>query len=155
MQYHDMTAAGVAALHAEVAALKAARPAKIKALAAAAALGDRSENADYTTAKRELRQLEGRLRYLDKLIRYAQVVTPDASPAADIGKWVTVAFDDGTTEQYRLVGPHEASLAPANLASDSPLGRALMHQTPGATVTVQAPACAYAVTLMTVAGDMV
>ncbi|MBF5067291.1 transcription elongation factor GreA, partial [Salmonella enterica subsp. enterica serovar Istanbul] len=66
--------------------------------AEAAALGDRSENAEYSAAKRELRQLEGRLRYLDKLIRYAKVTTPAAANLADIGNWVTLKFDDDQDE---------------------------------------------------------
>ena len=85
--YHEITPAGLANLKQEVADLKAIRPAKIKNLAEAAALGDRSENAEYSAAKRELRQLEGRLRYLDKLIRYAKVTTPAAANLADIGNW--------------------------------------------------------------------
>ena len=67
--YHEITPTGLANLKQEVEDLKTIRPAKIKNLADAAALGDRSENAEYSAAKRELRQLEGRLRYLDKLIR--------------------------------------------------------------------------------------
>ena len=104
--YHEITPAGLANLKQEVADLKAIRPAKIKHLAEAAALGDRSENAEYSAAKRELRQLEGRLRYLDKLIRYAKVTTPAAANLADIGNWVTLEFDDDQDEDtYELVGP--------------------------------------------------
>ena len=82
--YHEITPTGLANLKQEVEDLKTIRPAKIKNLADAAALGDRSENAEYSAAKRELRQLEGRLRYLDKLIRYAKVTHPAASDIADI-----------------------------------------------------------------------
>ncbi|WP_179396193.1 transcription elongation factor GreA [Lacticaseibacillus absianus] len=156
MQYHTITAAGLQTLKDEVTALQQARPAKIAALAAAAALGDRSENADYTAAKRDLRQLEGRLRYLDRLIRYAEVVPPTDQAIVALGQWVTVRFDDEpASETYHLVGPHEASMAAANLASDSPLGHALMAHGVGDTVTVQAPSGAYPVTIMGIRSDMV
>lgn len=90
--YHEITPTGLANLKQEVEDLKTIRPAKIKNLADAAALGDRSENAEYSAAKRELRQLEGRLRYLDKLIRYAKVTHPAASDIADIGNRITLKF---------------------------------------------------------------
>ncbi len=152
MQYHEMTADGLKTLKAEVVLLQAERPRRIQALAAARALGDLSENADYSAAKRDLRHLESRLRYLDKVIRYAQVVSTTPTAIADIGKKVTVRFDDDDdTATYRLVGPHEASMRPDNLAINSPLGRAINGQRVGATVTVTAPSGDYAVTLIKLA----
>ena len=120
--YHEITPAGLANLKQEVADLKAIRPAKIKNLAEAAALGDRSENAEYSAAKRELRQLEGRLRYLDKLIRYAKVTTPAAANLAAIGNWVTLAFDDDQAEDtHELGGPAEGGKGAAKLAIHPPM----------------------------------
>ena len=135
--YHEITPAGLANLKQEVADLKAIRPAKIKNLAEAAALGDRSENAEYSAAKRELRQLEGRLRYLDKLIRYAKVTTPAAANLADIGNWVTLEFDDDQDEDtYELLGPAEAGMGAAKVAIYSPLREAGRRQIVGGTGTV-------------------
>ena len=149
--YHEITPAGLANLKQEVADLKAIRPAKIKNLAEAAALGDRSENAEYSAAKRELRQLDGRLRYLDKLIRYAKVTTPAAANLADIGNWVTLEFDDDQDEDtYELVGPAEAGMGAAKLAINSPLGAAVRRHHVGDKVTVTAPSGTYQVTVMAI-----
>jgi transcription elongation factor GreA len=150
VNYHPITPAGLAALQAQVVALQRERPAKIAQLAAAAALGDRSENADYSAAKRDLRHLESRLRYLDKLIRYAQVIPAPTGEQVAIGTRVTIAFAPDDRETYRVVGPKEAGLAPDNLAADSPLGAALLGQRTGATVTVQAPAGRYPVTVVAI-----
>ncbi|KRM71773.1 transcription elongation factor GreA [Lacticaseibacillus brantae] len=148
MQYHPITAHGLAALKQEIVTLTAQRPDKIAALVAARALGDLSENAEYSAAKRDLRHLESRLRYLDKLIRYAQVVPEPTGANAAIGTDVTLVFlAEGETETYHLVGPAEARLNPDNLASDSPLGAAVLNQAPGQVVTVAAPNGEYTVRL--------
>ena len=144
--YFPITQAGRDHLQAEVAQLKHDRPQYIQRLAAAAALGDRSENA----AKRDLRQLEGRLRYLDKLLRYGQLVPAPTGDVAAIGTTITVSFGPGDEDTYRLVGPVEASMAPSNLASDSPLGQALLEHATGDTVVVHAPAGDYSVTIIAV-----
>ncbi len=93
--YFPITQAGRDHLQAEVEQLKHDRPQYIQRLAAAAALGDRSENAEYSAAKRDLRQLEGRLRYLDKLLRYGQPVPAPAGDVAAIGTTITVSFGPG------------------------------------------------------------
>ncbi|WP_461214028.1 transcription elongation factor GreA [Lacticaseibacillus sp. GG6-2] len=151
MQYHPITKAGVAAFAAEIEALKSQRPTRIHRLAAAAALGDRSENAEYSAAKRDLRQLEGRMRYLDKLIRYAQIVPTPKGDAVEIGTTVTLQFGPDDTDVYDVVGPKESGLAETNLASDSPLGAAILHHHEGDSVTVVAPAGNYQVTVLTIA----
>ena len=74
--FNKMTPAGYKAIEQEIKDLKASRPEKIKILAAAAALGDRSENTEYSSAKRDLGHLESRLRYLHKQLQYADVVLP-------------------------------------------------------------------------------
>jgi len=146
MQYHPITAHGLATLKQDVVTLTSQRPDKIAALVAARALGDLSENAEYSAAKRDLRHLESRLRYLDKLIRYAQVVPTPTGASVAIGTDVTLTFvAEGETDTYHLVGPAEARFAEDNLASDSPLGAAVLDQAPGQEVTVEAPNGEYAV----------
>lgn len=147
MEYHPITPAGVAAFKAEIEALKQERPTRIHRLAAAAALGDRSENAEYSAAKRDLRQLEGRMRYLDKVIRYGEVVPqPDGTKVA-IGTTVKLDFGDGDVATYHVVGPKEGGLSEDNLTSDSPLGQAVLNAPLHAVVQVQAPAGTYSVTV--------
>ncbi|QFQ90124.1 transcription elongation factor GreA [Lacticaseibacillus manihotivorans] len=147
MQYHPITKAGVQAFADEIEQLKKERPTRIKRLAEAAALGDRSENAEYSAAKRDLRQLESRMRYLDKLIRYAEIVPTPTGDTAEIGTQVTIEFGPADDDTYALVGPKESGQAETNLASDSPLGSAILHHRVGDAVSVTAPAGSYQVTL--------
>ena len=74
--YQEMTAAGYRQIEDQIEALKKQRPEKIARLKAARALGDLSENTEYSTAKRDLRHLESRLRYLNKQLTYAKIITP-------------------------------------------------------------------------------
>lgn len=147
MQYHPITKAGVQAFADEIEQLKKERPTRIKRLAEAAALGDRSENAEYSAAKRDLRQLESRMRYLDKLIRYAEIVPTPTGDTAEIGTQVTIEFGPDDDDTYALVGPKESGQSETNLASDSPLGSAILHHHVGDVVAVTAPAGSYQVTL--------
>lgn len=151
MQYHPITKAGVQAFADEIESLKKQRPARIKRLAEAAALGDRSENAEYSAAKRDLRQLESRMRYLDKLIRYAQIVPTPTGDTAEIGTLLTISFGPDDEDVYALVGPKESGQSETNLASDSPLGAAVLHHKVGDVVSVSVPAGNYQVTLTKIA----
>ncbi|WP_462399089.1 transcription elongation factor GreA [Lacticaseibacillus pantheris] len=151
MDYFDITPNGIHHLHTEIERLKAARPALIARVAAAAALGDRSENAEYTESKRELRHLESQMRYMDKQTRYGEVVTPVDDDEATLGKTVELLFDDDEEpETYQLVGPAEADFAPNNLTSASPLGQAILHHHVGDSCTVAAPNGEYVVKLVAV-----
>lgn len=149
MEYFDITPQGMVWLKAEIERCKAKRPALIKRVAAAAALGDRSENAEYTESKRELRHLESRMRYLDKETRYGEQVTVADDGVATLGKTVTVRFSDEAddVDTYNLVGPAEAEISEANLTSVSPLGAAIMGHKVGDTCAVTAPAGTYSVTI--------
>lgn len=127
--YQKMTPAGYQQIKDQIAALQKDRPEKIASLKATRALGDLSENTEYSTAKRDLRHVESRLRYLNKQITYAQVIENLQSDTIDLGSTVTIEFDDDHSEAtYIVVGTHEADLAQSKLAFDSPLGQALMGQ---------------------------
>ena len=149
--FQKMTPAGYAALEEQIATLKAKRPTQVARLKAARALGDLSENTEYSSAKRDLRHLDSRLRYLDKQLKYAQIVTPRTDGAIDLGNWVTLEFlDDHSQVTYQLVGRQEADLHQQKLAFDSPLGQALSHHQAGEVVTVTAPASTYQVKILNV-----
>lgn len=146
--YQKMTPTGYQQIKDQIAALQKERPTRIARLKAARALGDLSENTEYSTAKRELRHLESRLRYLNKQITYAQVIKNDQSDQIDLGSTVTIEFDDDHSQAtYIVVGKHEADLAQNKLAFDSPLGQVLMGQSAGSTVAVQSPNGSYNVTI--------
>ncbi|KRN28597.1 transcription elongation factor GreA [Lactobacillus selangorensis] len=146
-----MTANGKKQIEDEITALQQKRPALVKRLAAAAALGDRSENAEYSTSKHDLRQLDSRVHYLKKQLQFSQVITPANNQQVDLGSTVTIEFlDDHSTETYEMVGKQEADLDANKIYFKSPLGKQLMHHQVGQTVTIQAPASTYAVKIKTI-----
>ena len=142
--FQKMTANGYHEIEEQIAKLQQQRPAKIEQLKAARALGDLSENTEYSTAKRELR-------HLNKQLQYAEIVTPKNDHTIDLGTTVTIEFeDDHEQETYHIVGKQEADLAKQKISFDSPLGQALLHKTAGTTVTVEAPQSSYKVKIVKV-----
>ena len=124
-----ITPAGFAALQAELKGLWPHRDEVVKALSAAAAEGDRSENAEYIYRKKELAGIDRRIRYLQKRLPNLKVV--EDTPVGErvfFGAWVTVENADGETAEYRIVGPDEAAPAERAISMDSPLARALMKK---------------------------
>ncbi|MDF7668866.1 transcription elongation factor GreA [Lactobacillus sp. ESL0703] len=149
--YQKMTPEGYQKIKDEIADLKKDRPRRIKILQEARSLGDLSENTEYTEAKRDLGHLQSRLRYLDKQLKYAEIVEKTDDGKVDLGKTVTLKFaGDDEVEEYRIVGRMEADLDEGKVAFDSPLGQAIMKQTAKTTVTVAAPAGEYQVTIVKV-----
>ena len=107
------------------------RPEVVKALAAAAAEGDRSENAEYTYRKKQLGEIDRRVRYLTKRLQALRVV--DAAPAdreaVFFGAEVEVEnIASGDTEAYRIVGPDETDAQRGWISIDAPLARAMLKK---------------------------
>lgn len=142
-----ITRAGHDRLKAELDELwRAKRPEVVKALAAAAAEGDRSENAEYTYRKKQLGEIDRRVRYLSKRLEALRVV--DAAPAdreaVFFGAEVEVEnVDNGDNATYRIVGPDETDAQRGWISIDAPLARAMLKkraddefeaQLPGGTV---------------------
>lgn len=149
--FNKMTQTGYDEIETEIEQLKQDRPAKIQALQAARALGDLSENAEYSSAKRDLRRLEGRLRFLNKQLQYAQVVTPSTGDTVEIGSVVTLEFlDDHDQVTYTVVGKQEANIQKQKISFDSPLGSVIMHKKTDTTVTVTSPNGSYQVKILTI-----
>ena len=121
------------------------RPAVTVVVAWAAGNGDRSENADYQYAKRRLRQIDGRLRFLSKRIEAAEVVDPEAprsgqrATRAFFGATVRYANAAGEERTVSIVGTDEVDLDRNHISWASPLGRALMKSGEGDSVVLQAP----------------
>ena len=107
---------------------KKRRPEVTKALAAAAAEGDRSENAEYIYRKKELREIDARLRYLRKRLDGIVVVdrVPDDQDKVYFGAWVRLEDSTGGQYVYRVVGPDEIDPARGYISMDSPMGSALI-----------------------------
>jgi transcription elongation factor GreB len=116
------------------------RPEVVSALADAAAEGDRSENAEYIYRKRQLRDIDRRLRFLSKRLDDVQIVDPAAQPRRDrvfFGATVTVEDEDGGSATYRIVGVDEIDGSNGDISWKSPVGRALLGKTTGDTVVVK------------------
>ena len=127
-----ITRAGHDRLKAELDELwRTRRPEVVKALAAAAAEGDRSENAEYTYRKKQLGEIDRRVRYLSKRLEVLRVV--DAAPsdpeAVFFGAEVTVEnIGNGELAVYRIVGPDETDARLGWISIDSPLARAMLKK---------------------------
>jgi transcription elongation factor GreB len=131
------------------------RPRIVAEVEAAAAMGDRSENAEYIYGKRKLRELDRRLRFLSERMDALTVVEPrrDRTGRAFFGAWVTVEHEDGAARTYRLVGADEFDLARGLLSVDSPVGRALLGKRAGDLVTVLRPSGPAEVSVVAVAWE--
>jgi len=117
------------------------RPRVTQAVAAAAAQGDRSENAEYTYGKRRLREIDRRVRFLRKRLDGMVIVDQPPGDATRVffGAWVELETEDGARSRYRIVGPDEFDMAPGYISMDSPLGRALLRRALDDEVTVETP----------------
>lgn len=140
-----ITPEGHAKLKKEVEYLwKEERPRVTREVEAAAALGDRSENAEYKYGKQRLREIDRRLRYLSGRLDKVQVLHPPAQAAAGadkagFGAWVTIEDDDGERKCYRLVGPDEPDPDRGHISVASPMGRALLGKLVDDDVEVKRP----------------
>lgn len=107
------------------------RPDVTKHLSAAAAEGDRSENAEYQYRKKELGEIDRRVRFLRKRLEQVTVVDrlPDDRERVFFGAWVTVENEIGEAHRYRIVGPDEIDLPNGLISVDSPLARAMLKKT--------------------------
>jgi|SRR5579872_900221 len=117
------------------------RPRVTQAVSEAAALGDRSENAEYIYGKRRLREIDSRVRFLRKRLDGMVIVDQGPSDPKRVffGAWVTLEAEDGAESRYRIVGPDEFDMAPDYISMDSPLGRALLRRALDEEVRVELP----------------
>jgi transcription elongation factor GreB len=120
---------------------KVKRPQVTQAVAEAAAMGDRSENAEYIYGKKQLRQIDSRLRFLTKRLDELIVVdrTPDDTSKIFFGAWIGLEDSDGNPFQYRIVGPDEFDPGKGFISIDSPMAKALLRKTEGDEVVVCRP----------------
>ena len=120
---------------------KIKRPQVTQAVAEAAAMGDRSENAEYIYGKKQLRQIDSRLRFLSKRLSELIVVDrmPDDTSKVFFGAWVEIEDTNGNMYEYRIVGPDEFDPDKNFISIDSPMAKALLRRTEGDEVVVRRP----------------
>lgn len=137
-----ITPEGEAVLRAELHQLwKVERPVVTATVHEAAKNGDRSENGDYIYGKRRLREIDSRVRFLNKRLEELDVVerVPADTSKVFFGAWVAVENEAGEEARYRIVGPDEFDLRQNKLSMDSPLAKALMGKRVDDEAVVQSP----------------
>lgn len=135
-----ITYEGAQALLAELKYLwKEKRPAVTEAVREAAAQGDRSENAEYIYGKKQLREIDRRVRYLEKRLDVCTVVDrlPADKTRVFFGAWVTLEDEEGELRTHRIVGPDELDHDPAYISIDSPVAKALLKKQEDDEVTIR------------------
>jgi len=117
------------------------RPQVTQAVSEAAAQGDRSENAEYIYGKKQLREIDRRVRFLRQRLDGMTVVDQPPSDPRRVffGAWVTLEDDAGEEVEYRIVGPDEFDATKGFISMDAPLGRALLRKAIDDEVKVDVP----------------
>lgn len=117
------------------------RPQVVAEVSYAAALGDRSENAEYIYGKKRLRQIDSRIGYLLKCLNRIEVVDPGKLSGSRVtfGATVVVEDEEGVERTYHLFGEHEVDVDEGILSHKSPIARALMGKEEGDGVRFHAP----------------
>ena len=124
-----ITPDGYAQLEKEIKTLWAKRRIVNDALAAAAAEGDRSENAEYIYRKKEQAGIDRRIRYLQKRMPDLKVIDQVGNKEQIFfGAYIELEKDDGDLVNYRIVGPDETDTAKGFISIDSPLAKALLKK---------------------------
>lgn len=136
-----ITSHGYLRLQQELNALWERRRDVTRHLAAAAAEGDRSENAEYIYRKKELREIDRRIRYLQKRLPELKIVreAPANRDQVFFGARVTLENTTGETATYRIVGADECDQDKSYISVDSPLARALLKKKLDEEVSVETP----------------
>jgi transcription elongation factor GreA len=148
-----LTADGYLELEEELNELKnIRRPEIIKALKEARALGDLSENADYDAARNEQAQVEAKIKDLEYQLEHATIAdTKKSANKVGLGSVVTIMYDDGEKEEYKIVGSMEADIFNGKISNDSPLGKALFNHKKDDKVTVESPNGGYDIVISNIA----
>lgn len=135
-----LTAEGYLQAETELNELKTVRrPEVIKALKEARALGDLSENADYDAARNEQAIIEAKIAELEYKLEHCEIIDNADKSIVNLGSLVTISYDDGEKEEYKIVGSMEADPFDNKISNESPLGIALLKHKKGDIVKVDSP----------------
>ena len=120
---------------------KKKRPEIVRAIATAAAEGDRSENAEYIYRKKELRETDWKIRHLERNLKDIRVVRdkPKQQDKVFFGAWVLLEDESGETKELRIVGGIEVRLEEGEISMHSPVAKALLGKNLEDEVTVLLP----------------
>jgi len=120
---------------------KVERPRVTRQVADAAAMGDRSENAEYIYGKKRLREIDGRVHFLAKRLEELEVVreAPPQPGRVFFGAWVSLEGEDGESLEFRIVGADEFDPAQRFISVESPMARAVLGKQEGDEAVVVRP----------------
>ncbi len=116
------------------------RPANLKAIKEARALGDLSENADYDAAKNDQAELEGRIKKIEKMLENYEIIENSSNGIVGLGSTVNIKYiDDDEEDEYKIVGSQEADPFMSKISNESPIAKALLNKKVGDIVEVESP----------------
>ena len=146
-----MTAEGFLEAENELNELKnVRRPEVIKALKEARALGDLSENADYDAARNEQAIIEAKIQELEYKLEHAEIIDNKNKNEVSLGSVVTISYDDGEEEEYKIVGSMEADPFENKISNESPIAKAILGKKAGEIVSVESPNGSYDVKIVSI-----
>ena len=127
------------------------RPANLKAIKEARALGDLSENADYDAAKNEQAELEGRNKRIEKMLENYEIIEKTTSDKVGLGSTVEIKYvDDDEVDEYKIVGSQEADPFMSKISNESPIAKALLNKKIGDIVEVDSPNGVYKIEITSI-----
>lgn len=123
------------------------RPANIQSIKEARALGDLSENADYDAARNEQAVLEGRIKKIEQMLENYEIIEEVSKDKVSLGSTVSIRYidEEDETDEYMIVGSHEADPFASKISNESPIAQALMNHKVGEIVIVESPNGSYQV----------
>ncbi|HNZ78211.1 MAG TPA: transcription elongation factor GreA [Bacilli bacterium] len=135
---HQLTIEGLKKCKLELEKLKTVdRPRIVEALKEARAQGDLSENAEYDAARDEQANIEARIKELENIIKNSDVIEINKKTTSNLGKKITVEYDDGFVAEYTLVGSLEADPSKGKISNESPLGKEIINRKKGDRITIR------------------
>lgn len=127
------------------------RPANLKAIKEARALGDLSENADYDAAKNDQAELEGRIKRIEKMLENYEIIEKTTSDKVGLGSTVEIKYvDDDEVDEYKIVGSQEADPFMSKISNESPIAKALLNRKIGDIVEVDSPNGVYKIEITSI-----
>lgn len=127
------------------------RPEIINAIKEARALGDLSENAEYSSARESQAKLEARIKEIEYTLEHAIIIENNKDGKVKVGSVVTIKYDDGDEEEYTIVGTNEADPFQNKISNESPIARAIIGKKENDKVTVESPNGSFDVEIVKVA----
>ena len=136
---YQLTAAGKQELEAELEELKARRAVVAQKIADARDYGDLAENAEYSAARDEQGQVEGRIAEIEEILQNANLIRAKRNHQVEVGSKVELQIPGGKKVAYAVVGSVEADPLEGRISDESPIGQALMGKKVGESVNIKTP----------------